>query len=105
MTIIDAQAHIWGADTPERPWPDHGQSYAHRTEPFGKEALLREMRAAGLGLGGGGTVRASSHDVGNRRAAGVGAYFLARWRACAVCWRASSVERHWRTAVGATWAQ
>ena len=48
MTIIDAQVHIWGADTPERPWPQHGQSYAHRTEPFGKDALLREMDAAGV---------------------------------------------------------
>ena len=48
MTIIDAQVHIWGADTPERPWPQHGQSYAHRPEPFGQDALLREMDAAGV---------------------------------------------------------
>jgi L-fuconolactonase len=47
MTIIDAQVHIWAANTPERPWPAHG-SYAHRAEPFGQEALLREMDAAGV---------------------------------------------------------
>jgi predicted TIM-barrel fold metal-dependent hydrolase len=48
MTIIDAQVHIWGADTPERPWPSHGASYAHRAEPLGKDELLREMDAAGV---------------------------------------------------------
>ena len=21
MLIVDAQVHIWGADTPDRPWP------------------------------------------------------------------------------------
>jgi predicted TIM-barrel fold metal-dependent hydrolase len=48
MTIIDAQVHIWGADTPARPWPEYGKGYAHRPEPFGKDALLREMDAAGV---------------------------------------------------------
>jgi L-fuconolactonase len=48
MTIIDAQVHIWAADTPERPWPEYGKGYAHRPEPFGKDALLREMDAAGV---------------------------------------------------------
>jgi predicted TIM-barrel fold metal-dependent hydrolase len=48
MTIIDAQVHIWGADTPERPWPPYGASYVHRAEPLGKDELLREMDAAGV---------------------------------------------------------
>jgi hypothetical protein len=50
MTIIDAQVHIWGADTAEQPWPQYGRSYTHRPEPFGKDALLREMDAAGMRL-------------------------------------------------------
>ena len=48
MKIIDAQVHIWGADTPERPWPKYGKSYAHRAEPLGKDELLRKMDAAGV---------------------------------------------------------
>ena len=48
MTIIDAQVHIWAADTPARPWPEYGKRYAHRPHPFGKDALLREMDAAGV---------------------------------------------------------
>jgi L-fuconolactonase len=48
MTIIDVQIHIWGADSPSRPWPEYAQGYAHRAEPLGKDALLREMDAAGV---------------------------------------------------------
>jgi predicted TIM-barrel fold metal-dependent hydrolase len=48
MLIVDAQVHIWGADTPERPWPESGRNRAHRPEPFSKDDLLREMEAAGV---------------------------------------------------------
>lgn len=49
MFIIDAQVHIWAADTPERPWPVYGQSYAQRGgQPFSKDDLLLEMDAAGV---------------------------------------------------------
>jgi L-fuconolactonase len=48
MLIIDAQVHIWGADTPARPWPAEGRHRAHRPEPFSKDDLLREMAAAGV---------------------------------------------------------
>jgi L-fuconolactonase len=48
MLIVDAQAHIWGADTPERPWPASGKGRAHRPLPFTNEDLLREMDAAGV---------------------------------------------------------
>src|SRR5438093_231421 len=48
MIIVDAQVHIWGADTPERPWPPGGASLAHRPQPLGKDELLREMDAAGV---------------------------------------------------------
>ena len=48
MLIVDAQVHIWGADTPERPWPAGGRARAHRPVPFSKDDLLREMDAAGV---------------------------------------------------------
>src|SRR5437764_14394306 len=48
MLIADAQVHIWGADTPERPWPASGRSRPHRPQPFSKNDLLREMDAAGV---------------------------------------------------------
>lgn len=47
MFIVDAQVHIWGANTPERPWPQ-GRSRPHRPQPFTAEDLLREMDAAGV---------------------------------------------------------
>ena len=46
MVIVDAQAHIWGTNTPERPRPPDGMANAHRAVPLGKDALLREMDAA-----------------------------------------------------------
>jgi L-fuconolactonase len=46
MFIVDAQSHIWGANTPQRPWP--ARTKPHREIPFGKDDLLREMDAAGV---------------------------------------------------------
>lgn len=46
MLIVDAQVHIWGANTPERPWP--ARLEAHRDVPIDKDELLREMDAAGV---------------------------------------------------------
>ena len=46
MLIVDSQVHMWGADTPERPWPKRGQP--QRPVPLGKDELLREMAAAGV---------------------------------------------------------
>jgi predicted TIM-barrel fold metal-dependent hydrolase len=48
MPIVDAQVHIWGADTPERPWPPGNAHRAHRSLPFSKDDLLTEMAAAGV---------------------------------------------------------
>jgi L-fuconolactonase len=48
MLIADAQVHIWGADTPERPWPVGNAHRAHRPQPFSKDDLLAEMAAAGV---------------------------------------------------------
>ena len=45
MMICDAQVHIWGANTPERPWPARAEP--HRA-PLGKEELLAEMDKAGV---------------------------------------------------------
>jgi len=45
MMICDAQVHIWGANTPGRPWPARAEP--HR-EPLGKEELLGEMDKAGV---------------------------------------------------------
>ena len=46
MRIVDSQVHIWGANTPERPWP--ARAHAHRDTPLGADELLREMDAAGV---------------------------------------------------------
>ncbi|MBM3649197.1 MAG: hypothetical protein FJX11_15535, partial [Alphaproteobacteria bacterium] len=46
MRIVDAQVHIWAANTPERPWPARAEP--HRA-PLGKEELLAEMDKAGVG--------------------------------------------------------
>ncbi|MBT4095867.1 MAG: amidohydrolase, partial [Nitrospinaceae bacterium] len=48
MPIVDAQVHIWAANTPERPWPEEQIVKPHRPEPFSKDNLLEEMNAAGV---------------------------------------------------------
>jgi predicted TIM-barrel fold metal-dependent hydrolase len=45
--IVDGQVHIWGANTPERPWP--ARAHAHGDVPLTAEALLRRMDEAGVG--------------------------------------------------------
>ena len=45
MKIVDAQVHIWAANTPERPWPARAEP--HRA-PLGKDELLAEMDKAGV---------------------------------------------------------
>lgn len=47
IKIVDAQVHLWGANTPERPWPQ-GQSQPQRERVFTRQDLLAEMRAAGV---------------------------------------------------------
>jgi len=46
MLIVDSQVHVWGANVPERPWPDRGPP--QRPTPLGKDELLQEMKAAGV---------------------------------------------------------
>jgi L-fuconolactonase len=46
MDIVDSQVHIWGADTPERPWPAGRGPEAQKPYPISKEALLFQMDLA-----------------------------------------------------------
>lgn len=46
MLIADSQVHIWGANTPERPWP--ARAHAQRDVPLGAEELLGWMDEAGV---------------------------------------------------------
>jgi len=46
--IIDAQVHLWGANTPERPWPADAAIKAQRERPFTLADLVAEQRAAGV---------------------------------------------------------
>jgi len=46
MQVIDSQVHIWGPDSPQRPWPSRGGNLRHRYVPA--DALIQEMDAAGV---------------------------------------------------------
>jgi L-fuconolactonase len=48
MTVIDAQVHLWGAETPEQPWPPDGAALAHRPTLLEKDELPQGMDAAGV---------------------------------------------------------
>ena len=46
MHIVDSQVHIWGADTPDRPWPPGRAHEAQKPYPVTKDMLLFEMDLA-----------------------------------------------------------
>ena len=46
MHIVDSQVHIWGADTPDRPWPPGRAHEAQKPYPVTKDTLLFEMDLA-----------------------------------------------------------
>jgi L-fuconolactonase len=48
MLIADSQVHLWGADTPDRPWPPGRTADAQKPYPIPKEALLFQMDLAGV---------------------------------------------------------
>src|SRR5919205_1627399 len=48
MLIVDAQLHIWGADTPDRPWPPGRAAQAQKPYPVTKEMVLAAMDEAGV---------------------------------------------------------
>ena len=46
MLICDAQVHLWGADSPARPWPEGRAAEAQKPYPVTKDMLLFEMDLA-----------------------------------------------------------
>jgi len=46
MLIVDAQVHMWGPNTTQRPWPDRGPP--QREAALEQDELLREMDTAGV---------------------------------------------------------
>lgn len=48
MMLVDSQVHIWGADSPRRPWPRGGAAAAHRIRPVGIRETLSVLDAAGV---------------------------------------------------------
>ncbi|MBI2526219.1 MAG: amidohydrolase, partial [Candidatus Rokubacteria bacterium] len=49
MLIVDSQVHIWGADTPDRPWPPGRAHQAQKPHPVTKEMVRAGMDEAGVG--------------------------------------------------------
>jgi L-fuconolactonase len=51
LKITDSQAHVWAAESPQRPWPEVDAAVRpapHRPTPITAESLLQEMQAAGV---------------------------------------------------------
>jgi predicted TIM-barrel fold metal-dependent hydrolase len=48
MLIVDSQVHVWGPDTPERPWPPGRASQAQKPYAVTKDMILEGMDAAGV---------------------------------------------------------
>ena len=48
MMIIDSQVHIWGPETPEKPYSTENSAKPHRPVPLSHEELLREMDGGGV---------------------------------------------------------
>src|SRR5215813_9371997 len=48
MLVVDAQIHLWRADTPERPWPPGGAQRAQKPYPVTKDMALAGMKEAGV---------------------------------------------------------
>ena len=46
MEVVDAQVHIWGAHTPERPWPS--RAHAQRATPVTADEVIGWMDAGGV---------------------------------------------------------
>ena len=48
MLIVDSQVHIWGANTPQRPWPK--RAAPHSEVPLGRLASLQDIAEAAVYL-------------------------------------------------------
>ena len=46
MFIVDAQVHVWGADTPARPWPPGRAHLAQKPYPVTPDLVLDGMKEA-----------------------------------------------------------
>jgi predicted TIM-barrel fold metal-dependent hydrolase len=46
--IVDSQVHIWGADTPERPWPEGRATQAQKPYPVTADMVVAAMDEAGV---------------------------------------------------------
>jgi predicted TIM-barrel fold metal-dependent hydrolase len=46
MLVVDSQVHLWGANTPERPWPKGRDHEAQKPYPVTRDMLLFEMELA-----------------------------------------------------------
>lgn len=46
--IVDAQVHLWAAETAERPWIPGGSTYAHLPTPIDADTLIAEMDRVGV---------------------------------------------------------
>src|SRR3989454_8127079 len=46
MLIADSEVHLWGADTPQRPWPPGRTADAQKPYPVTKDMMLFEMELA-----------------------------------------------------------
>ena len=47
MLIVDSQVHVWGAETPERPWPV-GHAEPQKPYPVSGDMVLAAMDEAGV---------------------------------------------------------
>lgn len=48
MLIVDAQVHVWGADTPARPWPPGRAHQAQKPYPVTADMVVAGMQEAGV---------------------------------------------------------
>jgi L-fuconolactonase len=48
MHILDSQVHVWGDDSPARPWPLGRAAQAHRVPAIGADEMIAAMDRAGV---------------------------------------------------------
>jgi predicted TIM-barrel fold metal-dependent hydrolase len=48
VEIVDSQVHIWGPDTPERPWRASGHAHVQRATPVTAEEVVGWMDEGGI---------------------------------------------------------
>jgi len=48
LLVVDSQVHVWGADTPERPWRAGGHAHTQRAIPVSADEVLGWMDEGGV---------------------------------------------------------